>query len=157
MISGNDTSEIFSSPDRFRWFQHRKFDVSFHLLVIYPMAIPFTALDTTVANEIDIISPATIVVDSLSLSPVTMIAGAENIEARYYLRNSGQSAAQIRNITSRFWMPRTAMPAVSGVCKVKILQRWIRCWAAIPCSFADFPVVEQYSKRTISRQGGSSL
>ncbi|MEZ4762763.1 MAG: hypothetical protein R3C26_06020 [Calditrichia bacterium] len=61
-----------------------------------------TALDTTVANEIDVISPATIVVDSLSLSPVTMIAGAENIEARYYLRNSGQSAAQIRNITSRF-------------------------------------------------------
>ncbi|MCB0267014.1 MAG: hypothetical protein KDH95_02495, partial [Calditrichaeota bacterium] len=103
VISGNDTSEIFFQSRQIPvGFSTGNFDVSFHLFGDLSNGDTLTALDTTVANEIDIISPATIVVDSLSLSPVTMIAGAENIEARYYLRNSGQSAAQIRNITSRF-------------------------------------------------------
>ena len=103
VISGNDTSEIFFQSKQIPvGFSTGNFDVSFHLFGDLSNGDTLTALDTTVANEINVISPATIVVDSLSLSPVTMIAGAENIEARYYLRNTGQSAAQIRSITSRF-------------------------------------------------------
>ncbi|MCK6619504.1 MAG: hypothetical protein HUU32_01230 [Calditrichaceae bacterium] len=91
-----DTSEIAFQADSISAdFLAGLYDVAFHVFGDLPNQDTLTALDSTFAGQLTVLPEAIVVVDSVSVVPDAVIAGQENVQIRYFLRNSGQSAANL--------------------------------------------------------------
>lgn len=91
-----DTSEIAFRADSIRnHFLPGLYDVSFHIFGDLPNQDTLTALDSTFTGQLTVLSEAMVRVDSVSVVPDAVIPGQENVQIRYFLRNSGQSPANL--------------------------------------------------------------
>ncbi|RMI08963.1 MAG: hypothetical protein D6681_07535, partial [Calditrichaeota bacterium] len=57
---------------------------------------------TSGTDLVDVLSPAGVVVDSINVIENVVTLGQQFVEVRYFLRNAGQSAAQVNSLTSIF-------------------------------------------------------
>jgi hypothetical protein len=102
-VLGNDTSTItFAETTVSTNFNSGNYTPTVKLFGTLPNADTLTGFNSSLSNDVNIIQSANIALDSLRISPALVTVGAENIEVRYYLRNTGQSAAHIRALTSVF-------------------------------------------------------
>ncbi len=63
---------------------------------------PFEGDTLNAADQLAVLPPALVVVDSIDVLPTTVTRGQSFVEIRYYLRNAGKSPAQINLLTSTF-------------------------------------------------------
>ncbi len=91
-----DTSEVAFQADSISAdFLAGLYDVAFHVFGDLPNQDTLTALDSTFTGQLTVLPEAMVTVDSVSVVPDAVIAGQENVQIRYFLRNSGQSAANL--------------------------------------------------------------
>ena len=98
-----DTSVIvFSSRLIDPSFIPNTYPVKFRIFGNLPNGESFVGYDSTFSNQVTILQEANVLVDSIDISLSTIIAGQNDVEIRYYLRNSGNSPASLNSVTSVF-------------------------------------------------------
>jgi hypothetical protein len=98
-----DTSEIAFRLDSLpSQFLTGTYDVSFHIFGELPNADTLTTLDTTFSNQLTVLQEALVTLDSIDVVPSAIIAGQQNVEVRYLIRNNGVSPATVQSASSLF-------------------------------------------------------
>jgi hypothetical protein len=123
-ILGDDTSTIaFTETTIPANFNIGNYIPTVKLYGTLPNADTLTGFDNSLSDNVNIIQSANVKLDSIRISPTLVTVGAENVEVRYYLSNTGQSTAHIRtlssvfvdnanNVVSNLWSQQSQLPGL---------------------------------------------